>query len=392
MIHTLRHIFNFLLVSATLITLLFCGCKREPQLIGIGLDDSYRIPRMQKLILHSDIQADTYLWECRKNGSQNHKLTSTDKRFLFCTADTGTYSLTLTLQTTDGLLQHNSTIIVEEEQIAYSPYIQQVVEYRPAPGQFINTMPEYEQGDTEQTMLQKATLAIAHNNGSMVCLGSYGGYLTFRFDHTVVNIPDSLDFYIRGNAFFTENKSQDRPGGACEPGIVMVSIDENENGLPDDIFYELAGSEYGNEQTKKNYSITYQQPATDTLEILWTDNYGDNGKVARNPYHQQAYFPKWINEDLTFTGTCLPKNAELELLNGFPYFVLYAYDWGYADNAPNDSTRLCSFNIDWAVDEKGNKVKLPCADFIRVYTGVNQQCGSIGEVSTEISGATDMHL
>ena len=80
------------------------------------------------------------------------------------------------------------------------------------------------------------------------------------------------------------------------------------------------------------------------------------------------------------------------MLNGFPYFVLYAYDWGYADNAPNDSTELCSFNIDWAVDDNGNKVQLPCADFIRVYTAVNQQCGSIGEISTEISGATDLHL
>ena len=61
------------------------------------------------------------------------------------------------------------------------------------------------------------------------------------------------------------------------------------------------------------------------------------------------------------------------------YYVLYSYPWGYADNHPNDSIGLNSFDIGWAVDSQGNKVSLPGADFIRVYTGVNQYCGWVGE-------------
>lgn len=72
--------------------------------------------------------------------------------------------------------------------------------------------------------------------------------------------------------------------------------------------------------------------------------------------------------------------------------MLYAYDWGYVDNHPNDSVSLVSFNIDWAVDSAGNPVHLPGADFIRVYTAVNQNCGWIGETSTEIIRARDWHI
>ena len=35
------------------------------------------------------------------------------------------------------------------------------------------------------------------------------------------------------------------------------------------------------------------------------------------------------------------------------YWVLYSYDWGYADNVPNEDEGS-TFDIDWAVDKKGN--------------------------------------
>ena len=40
----------------------------------------------------------------------------------------------------------------------------------------------------------------------------------------------------------------------------MVSVDVNGNGLPDDEWYELAGSEYQKPSTIKNYEITYYRP------------------------------------------------------------------------------------------------------------------------------------
>ena len=57
----------------------------------------------------------------------------------------------------------------------HSEYIQAVDEYRPAPGQYVNDIPEYEEGDTEATMIQKCTERLANNNRELVALGAFGG-------------------------------------------------------------------------------------------------------------------------------------------------------------------------------------------------------------------------
>ena len=76
-----------------------------------------------------------------------------------------------------------------------------------------------------------------------------------------------------------------------------------------------------------------------------------------------------------------------ELISG-TYFLEFM-DYGYVDNRPNNSDP--GFNIDWAVDAEGNTVTLSHIDFIKVYTAVNQQCGWIGETSTELCGGIDLH-
>ena len=126
-----------------------------------------------------------------------------------------------------------------EEEVKYSPYISTVYEYCPAPGQFVNAMPEYREGDTAETMRQKAEGGHRRKDaGSGVSLGAYGGYITFGFDHTVVNVPGEYDIRIDGNSF----NSAAHPGvdgGSSEPGIIMVMFDENQNGKPDDKWYEI---------------------------------------------------------------------------------------------------------------------------------------------------------
>ena len=49
-----------------------------------------------------------------------------------------------------------STAICAPVVEAASPFVSKVYEYRPAPGQFVNELPEYESGDTYQSMLEKA--------------------------------------------------------------------------------------------------------------------------------------------------------------------------------------------------------------------------------------------
>ena len=293
------------------------------------------------------------------------------------------------------------------EAAAQSPYISRVWEYSPAPGQFVNELPEYEPGDDANMMRLKAEEAIADNNGGMISLGGWGGYVVFGFDHEVKNIAGEYDFAVFGNAFYSDtgDEHNGRRGGSCEPGIVMVSYDANGNGKPDDEWYELAGSEFSNPATVHGYSLTYRRPAddhkptpslvnknlTDTTYIGWEDNKGGKGWMCGLVYHTQPYFPQWAEADeLTFSGTRLPDNYKDESGNG-SYYVLYAYPWGYADNHPNngEGSRM---KIDWAVKADGTAAELQGIHFVKVYTGVHQQCGWIGETSTEITGAEDLHL
>jgi len=284
-----------------------------------------------------------------------------------------------------------------------SPYISKVYDYRPAPGQFVNMLPQYESGDTQEDMNRKAEEAISGENKGLISLGAYGGYVIFGFDHPIVNVPDSSDFKIWGNAVLSAS-GDSRDGGSCEPGIVMVSYDANGNGLPDDEWYELAGSEYHKPETIKNYQLTYFKPdenkekvpmpgyayIDDMTYVKWESNRSDSGYVYHNTFHAQPYYPQWItDETLTFEGTKLADNYLDESGNG-SYYVQYAYPWGYADNYPNTDDRS-NFDIDWAVDAGGNPVHLPAIQFVKVYTGVNQYCGWQGETSTEVMGAVDLH-
>ena len=398
-------------------------------MVNLGIEDTYAIERMRTLVLHPEYEGERYEWwlcESQEQGAKNQDeiLFSTERDLIFCAADTGTYHLRLDLYSSklqqsdlqpegrstgtadlQGLrppLSHHFVVKVWEEQVAYSPYISKVLEYNPAPGQFINTMPQYEEGDTYETMRQKVKESIASTNRTLISLGAWGGYVTFAFDHSVINTPEQRDFLIEGNSFYASTTSK---GGSSEPGIVMVSIDINQNGLPDDPFYQLAGSEYHNSVTIHNYSMTYHRtPAehtpqpdkknslTDSTYIRWTDNQNQTGHLYKNTFHTQEYFPLWLTDStLTFVGSRLPDNAYDPTGKG-SYWVQSPFDYGYADCHPNDSTARCSFDIDWAVTNEGEPIHLPCVDFVRVYTGVFQQCGWTGEISTEISHARDLNL
>jgi hypothetical protein len=292
----------------------------------------------------------------------------------------------------------------------HSKYIQAVDEYRPAPGQYVNDAPEYEEGDTEADMIRKCNERLAGLSpidAHLVALGGWGGYITFHFDHPIVNVPGQRDFAVWGNAY--QEMRNLVFGGMNEAGIVMVSQDTNGNGLPDDTWYEISGSCDVDSIGKVvyGYEVTYRQnPMGD---IPWTDNQGNSGTIDRNHYHTQEYYPLWLPDELTFSGTRLPDNmlnlsAEVDQTWSPYYYVLIGFRYGYADNLPNftddaDATSYntegCGIDISWAVDDQRQPVNLDHIDFVRVYTGLNQKCPQPewwGETSTEIMGAEDLHL
>lgn len=255
--------------------------------------------------------------------------------------------------------------------------ISKVFDYMPAPGQFINQLPSYSDGDDASAMCAKCLERLS--KGNLISLGGFGGYITVGFDKPIQNKAGEYDFKVLGNAF----------EGSAEPGIVMVSKDTNGDRLPNDEWYELKGSEYDNPQTTHNYQITYYKPENATDRVRWTDNQENTGYIERS-IHRQNYYPLWIDSPtLSFSGSRLPNNAIYDTSQ--EKWVMLAYDYGYADNHPDNSDG-CKFKLEWAVNNKGEQVELESIDFIRIYTAINQSIASgVGEISTEIRGIEDLN-
>lgn len=293
----------------------------------------------------------------------------------------------------------SSTDTEEEEQPspdAPSAYANKVLAYRPAPGQFMNTSTTaYEKGFSAEDVRRKAEEKLKDPYLCLLSLGGFGGSIVVGFDHTVPNMNGAYDFKIYGNASYDSfGTLTGALGGSSEPGIVLVSKDMNGNGLADDEWYELKGSEYDSKHTIKDYAITYHRPASPLSSVKWTDNQGNTGYVYRNETHtKNDYYPAWIEEDeMTFYGSRLKDNAVNEPRPGMPeHWVGYCYAYGYADNHPNDE-KGALFKIDWAVDKEGRAVKLDGIDFVKIYTAVNQYCGWMGEISTEVQAVEDLHF
>ncbi|MBD5185235.1 MAG: PKD domain-containing protein [Bacteroidales bacterium] len=278
--------------------------------------------------------------------------------------------------------------------MAVNPYVAKVYEFCPAPGQFIHDVPILTDDMTPEEVIAEVESQLCGNDDDgaapgMVSLGAFGGYVVFGFDHPLVNVKGEYDLRIFGNSF--RGMIDDEAYGSSEPGIVMVSVDTNGNGIPDDEWFELAGSEYHSEGTFHNFEITYKRPADNTTGVSWTSNdpAAGEGSVERTQFHTQNFWPGWYaGETLTFRGTRLAPNAQNTAEEG-ENWVLHAYDWGYADNLPNDEDP--GLKLDWAVDAQGNPVELEQVHFIKVYTALAQNCGWIGETSTEVCGAQDLH-
>lgn len=246
--------------------------------------------------------------------------------------------------------------------------ITKVFSYCPAPGQFVNTLPVCTQSDDSISMAKKCLDQLT--TGNMITLGGFGGYITVGFDSPVINYYGP-DFIINGNAVTN----------GAEPGVVWVSADVNGNNIPDDVWYEIYGSEQKAQRSKSAYSICYRKPLNDNENIQWHGSYGQKGSITRNDYHDQPYYPMWYKSDsVSFTATLLPSNMSYS--NGT--WIMPAFEYGYADNKPN-SDKNSAFDIDWAVNADGSPANLSSIDFIKIQNGVIGCNDITGEQSTEIS-------
>ncbi|MDE6310576.1 MAG: hypothetical protein K2L96_02005 [Muribaculaceae bacterium] len=251
-----------------------------------------------------------------------------------------------------------------------------ILEYNPAPGQFVNEMPEYEEGMTAAQMLDKVEKAI--NAGELVTLGSWGGSIIYKTEKYIAN-KSGADFRIVGNAYYS-SVIDGVQYGSSEPGVVFVMKDSNGNGKPDDIWYELRGSA---SEASKIAVVTYseRQLTDDTFDLNVSGPGSEIQHWTTNPeFHPHSYMPKWLKAPvLRYDGVMLPANG-IRLENG--QYTQECYT-GYADSQPNNNN-ASALDISSAMTLDGQPADLDRIDFIKVQTGVLQFNGQIGECSTEV--------
>lgn len=333
----------------------------------------------------------TYAWvlDGQEQGSNSNRA-----HFLFNSTEIGQHTLEVKASTYINApieVRHTFTIEVIEEGLhrrvrtaASASVFSEVVEYMPAPGQFIGDMKTG--GFTGEELTSEDARAYAEGRlrqNNWVSLGAFGGYIVVGFDHSVENISGA-DIAITGNSF----------DGSSEPGVVWVMQDENGNGLADDTWYELRGSETGKGTTYQDYEVTYYRPTASGMPVGWTDNKGGSGTIDYLAafHNQPSYYPTWITTDsYTLRGTRLEARNYDRSGNG-SMWVQPAYDWGYVDNASERdcSEGINSLDIDNAIDVLGKPIELEYIDFVKIQSAVQAKSGWLGELSTEVCNVVEI--
>ena len=324
----------------------------------------------------------TYQWAV----DQDPQPEANGATFYYMPETTGEHTITVTV--TDSDISRTASIVVNtlntNEDENYRPATAssqakkvKVYEVMPAPGQFVDQIA----AATMEKACEEAEKTI--NSMNYISLGSFGGYIVVGFDHSVLNKEGEYDFAIAGNSFTTSN----------EPGVVWVMQDENGNGLPDDTWYELKGSETDKPGTIQNYSVTYYKPAVSGMPIMWMDNMNQTGTITLHPC-----YPSWQKgNSYTLTGTRLEPQTEHDGI-----WVNRPYAWGYVDNFGSDclasdgnteaGPNYNGFKIENAMYPDLRPVKLKYIDFIKVQCATLSKAGALGEVSTEVFGFWDYNM
>jgi len=376
---------------------------------SMSLEPSYSTDRCKVLLIEPTItgfdQNPVYKWTVKGPNDAEAAEAGTDKTLSFIQLETGDYTVELTVTDDSGISETKSaTVTVATEATAYSPYISEVLEYNPAVFDTRISQSGISPTDTKQAALRTVADKIVgvdfdEQNQFSAQLGTLGGYIVFRFDHTVMNVPGYCDFRI-GSGIGS--------GARPTPGIVYVAFDKNGNGKPDeDEWYELAGSEYGKTTTRTNVKIVYNRPVSfptavnETIEnyLSWTINDKETGGIDLDMtmfmWQGMPQWPYWLregDEGATMTFTNLIQLPTTLNVSGGMVMGATFYQYGYACNSNPRNETKSSFDIDWAVDKNGNKVNLPGIDFVKVQTGALQLAGNFGVSGTIINSAIDLHL
>lgn len=295
--------------------------------------------------------------------------------------------------------------------VAQSAFATRVLEYRPAPGQYVQDV-----GFNDPTAALGAPIGGGIFDGDetkAVTLGGFGGSIVLAFDAPVEDDRRNrlgLDFIVFGNAFWAGGDPNRR---WAEPATVEIARDSNGNGLADDPWYTIAGSHLGV-----------------PLHALQSQTWDDDAADRTYPPEYAWWVPPGEVGVWQTWGYRLPSDpfeSALILDNPNGPFAEIEGVWGYADlsptlrlgdldgddrvddpsisperfyTVPDDPSRVGTdpgsgggdaFDIAWAVDPAtGAPAGLRSFDFIRITNATNVVMGPFGERSAEICGVADV--
>jgi len=293
---------------------------------------------------------------------------------------------------------------------AQSPFATTVLDYQPAPGQFVNN-PMF----NDPAMALGAPIGggtDVADNTKLVTLGGFGGTITLGFDHTVKDDSHNflgLDAIVFGNAVYVSGDPNRR---FAECAVIEISLDANGNGLPDDPWYLIPGTHI----TDPNAQFSIATWDDDTADPTYPPEFPDwippgragvwtssgfrlpadpfeLGQVLENPLglgssqegiigyadHTPVLILGDMDADNTVDDPLIPP-AEFYTAPDNPIAVGISHGSGGGD----------AFDIAWAIDPAtGQPAQLLGFDFIRITTGVDLIAGVLGEISTEIGAVAD---
>ena len=293
---------------------------------------------------------------------------------------------------------------------AQSPFATAVIDFSPAPGQFVK-VPLFS-NSSRGLGAPVGGGTYNPNNSKLVSLGGFGGSITLAFDHTVMDDatnPLGLDAIVFGNATWTGG-DPNRHWAEC--GYIEISHDANDNGLADDSWFLIPGSHItdpvGQRETQTwdediedpdyppenpnwippgcsgEWSTEGFRLPPDVFDLLVLENPNGLGATTEGVFGYADFSPVLILGDLD--GDNVVDEPEIS-----PEHFYTTPDDPFVVEITPGSCGGDAFDIAWAIDPTtGQPANLDGFDFIRITNGESYIAGIFGEKSPEIGGVSDV--
>ncbi|WP_409416559.1 hypothetical protein [Flavobacterium sp. PS2] len=365
--------------------------------VTLKLEPNFAVERYSVVTINPEVVIENaseavakYKWTVKVTGTDGvvkDSIIGDAKTLQFIAPKAADYAVEFTV-TLDKLVKQASTKVkVSETGKTYTAKALSLIDYLPAPSYALDN---YE-FTTKTEILENIQASL--NQGEDINLGTFGGYIVTKFDHTVINSYGKRDFTVQTVANSTTVK--------VFPVSVYVAYDANKNGIADDNeWYEIGGSEHNKSTTTKNYEITYFKPDPakvavtgkadwqfDKEYLKWTDNKNTSNFITKTKkWRRLNYYPQWIGDSYTLKGTKLYLPVKDVSDGEGTAFNVGTFEWGYA------GIKDPSIDISWAVDSNGKKVHLPGIDFVKVYVSTYTELGASDLLTSSFKEAEDLNF